>query len=239
MRQQWKFIKLQNFRAAKEDTVKKKIIFLTLIFSFGLFSCGVVEKLANKDPMIKSVTAFPSQIGTQDTTTLKVVAEDPDEDLLSFRWTDNSKGTFISHTEKDVKWISPSSSGKYTINVKVTDENGGKTTGSVVVNVKGNESPIVTITEPTENEIIPGLGNKTISAVVDFQWQIGRVDFFINRDSLLFSNSDDPYLFDEWNVSTLSGQKIITVRAYDKSDNSNFGEDSVHVFIEGTIPVPK
>lgn len=218
--------------------MKKKISVLALIFSFGLLSCGVVEKLANKDPMIKSVTAFPSQIGTQDTTTLTVVAEDPDDDLMSFRWNDNSIGTFISHTEEEVKWIAPNSSGIYTIEVKVTDENGGDTKGSVIVNVKGNENPIVTITEPTENEVILGLGYKMIGAVVDFQWQISRVDFFLDTDSLLFSDSDDPYQFSGWNVSTLSGQKVISVRAYDQSDHSNFGEDSVHVFIEGTIPVP-
>ena len=176
--------------------MKKNILLVTLIFSFGLSGCGVVDKLANKAPMIKSITAFPSQIGTQDTTTLRVVAEDPDDDLLSYRWFDKAKGVLISHTEAEVKWVAPNYSGKFTIEVKVTDENGGKTTGNVIVNVKGNESPIVTITQPTENEIIPGLGYVKISAEVDFQWSIERVDFLIDRDSLLFSDSDDAYQFD-------------------------------------------
>ena len=50
-------------------------------------TCGVMEKLANKEPIIKSIAAFPSQIGTQDTTTLKVVAEDPDNDMLCAKFT--------------------------------------------------------------------------------------------------------------------------------------------------------
>jgi len=200
--------------------------------------CGVVEKLANKNPMIKSVTAFPSQIGTQDTTTLKVVAEDPDDDLLSYQWDDDSNGTLISTREDEVKWVAPNYSGIFKVEVKVTDENGGKTTGNVNVNVKGNESPIVTITQPTENEIITGLGYSSISAIVDFQWPIGKVDFFMNGE-FLFTDNDEPYHYSAWDVSALSGQKIISVKAYDNSDVSNFGEDSIHVFIEGTIPVPK
>jgi hypothetical protein len=218
--------------------VKKYIFFLPLIFSLCIMFCGVVEKLANKNPMIKSVTAFPSQIATQDTTTLKVVAEDPDDDLLSYQWDNNSNGTLISSRADEVKWIAPSYSGKFKVDVKVTDENGGKTTGNITVNVKGNESPIVTITQPTENEIITGLGIATIRAIVDFQWPIGKVDFFVNGD-LIFSDNDEPYKYNNWNVSVLSGQKLITVKAYDIGDVSNFGADSIHVFIEGTIPVPK
>jgi hypothetical protein len=221
-----------------EKSVKKNIFFLPLIFSLSIMFCGVVEKLANKNPMIKSVTAFPSQIATQDTTILKVVAEDPDDDLLSYQWDSNSNGTLISSRADEVKWIAPSYSGKFKVDVKVTDENGGKTSGNVTVNVKGNESPIVTITQPTENEIITGLGIASISAIVDFQWPIGNVDFYVNGD-FLFSDTDEPYKYNNWDISVLSGQKTITVRAYDVGDVLNFGADSIHVFIEGTIPVPK
>ena len=219
--------------------MKKIVIFFTIIFSFSLMTCGVMEKLANKAPMIKSVVAFPPQISTQDTTTLKVAAEDPDDDLLSYRWDNKSKGELLSFTEEEVKWIAPNYSGRFRIEVKVTDENGGKTTGEVYVNVKGDESPIVTISEPVENQIITGIGYITIAADVDFKWSIERVDFFLDRDSLLYNDNDEPYKFTGWNVATLSGKKIITAIAYEQGNNSNFGEDSVHVFIEGVVPVPK
>jgi len=222
-----------------EKAVKKIFLFFTIIFSISLLFCGVVEKLANKKPMIKSVTAFPSQIGTQDTTTLKVVAEDPDGDMLSYRWDDRSKGEFVSFTEDEVKWIAPSSSGRFRIEVKVTDENGGKTTGEVFVDVIGDESPIVTLTEPIENQIITGIGYTKISANVEFQRAINRVDFSLDNDSLLFSDSVVPYEYTGWNVTSLSGEKLITARAYDSVDLNNFGEDSVHVFIEGVVPVPE
>ncbi len=211
------------------------IILLLLIF----MSCGVVEKLANKNPIIKSVTATPRQIGTQDTTSLRVEAEDPDGDMLSYQWDSKSIGELLSTTEQEVKWVAPNFSGRYRIEVKVTDENGGKTTGQVLVDVKGDESPIVTFIQPVEGEIITGIGKRTIEVEVTFNWQIERVDFFLDGDSLIFVDHVRPFKFTEWDVSHLAGQRMILARAYEKDNLSNFGEDSVHVYVEGVIPIPK
>jgi len=218
--------------------MKKKLYLLITISYLILLTCGVVEKLANRDPIIKNVTANPSQISVNDTTTLSVEAEDPDDDILAFRWESNTEGQFISNTGEEVQWIAPSYSGRFQIKVKVTDENGGKATGEVYVNVKGDESPIVTITQPVENEIIPGLGRYTIKVDVTFSWQIERVDFFIDRDSL-HSDYTSPYEWSEWDVTSLSGEKVILAKAYEAGNLFNYGEDSVHVTIEGTVPIPK
>ena len=219
--------------------MKKIIIFLALIFSVSFKSCGVVEKLANKNPMIKSISATPAQISTQDTTILVVRAEDPDGDLLSFKWDCDNNGTLLSFTEEEVKWIAPNYSGKFRIEVKVTDENGGKVTGEIYVEVKGDEVPVVTITEPSENQVFTGIGYVPISVSVSYQWPISRVEFYLGKDSLLFSDSAMPYQYNGWNVAALSGQKLLKARAYDKSNEANFGEDSVHVYIEGVVPIPK
>ena len=195
--------------------------------------------MANKKPMIKSVNAIPSQISINDTTTLVVVAEDPDGDMLSYRWDAKSKGELITFTEDEVKWIAPAFSNRFKIEVKVTDENGGKTTGEVYVEVRGDESPIVTIIAPSDGQIISGIGTVTISADVEFKWSIGRVDFFIEDDSLLYSDNEKPYRYSDWNVATLSGRKVIIVKAYEQGNNLIYGEDSIHVFIEGVVPIPK
>ena len=203
-----------------------------------MLTCGVVEKLANRDPIIKNVIANPDQIGTQDTTTLSVEAEDPDDDVLSFQWESPSGGQFVSNFGEEVQWIAPDFSGTFEIKVKVSDENGGKASGKVEVKVKGDESPIVTITQPVENEIITGLGFYTIKVDVNFRWPIQRVDFFMNQDSI-YSDYTRPYEWAGWNVTTLSGRKGIMAKAYEADDLSNFGVDSVHVTIEGTVPIPK
>lgn len=201
--------------------------------------CGVVEKLTNRDPIIKSVTATPNKIGVNDTTTLKVDAEDADDDILDFRWTSDSKGQFISSIGEEVQWIAPSYSGQFRIKVQVTDENGGKATGEVVVNVREeNDSPIVNITKPVENEVIPGLGNYSVKVAVTFLWQIERVDFFVDGDSM-YSDRTTPYQWNDWNVTSLSGSKTLTAKAYEAGDLFNYGVDSVHVIIEGTVPIPK
>ncbi len=216
-----------------------KIKLLSIVFAIiFLVSCGVVEKLANKLPIINSIIAEPRQIGTQDTTTLKVIAEDPDGDMLSYKWDDGSVGELLSNTESEVKWVAPEFSGKYRIEVTVKDENGGKTKGDVYVTVKGDESPVVSFVHPTEGEIIPGIGKYTIEVNVDFDFPIARVDFFMD-DSLLYSDDSKPYQFPDWDVTLLAGEVMLRAVAFDQLDLSNYGADSVRVFIEGVVPVPK
>jgi hypothetical protein len=218
--------------------VKQPLFICLLILSFSLIFCQAVEKLINRDPLIKSVTANPYEIGVNDTTHLKVEAEDPDNDILTYRWDSNSVGQFITNTTDTVRWIAPSYPGRFQIKIKVTDENGGQANGDVFVNVRDDASPIVTITQPVENEIIPGLGKKTIKVDVSFIWQIKRVDFFIDGDSV-HADYSSPYEWTEWDVTSLSGRKTILAKAYDEKNLSNFGVDSVHVMIEGIVPIPK
>jgi hypothetical protein len=218
--------------------VKQAWLICLLIFSFSLFVCQAVEKLINRDPLIKSVTANPYEISVNDTTNLKVEAEDPDNDILTYRWDSNSVGQFVTNTTDTVRWIAPSYPGRFQIKIKVTDENGGKANGDVFVNVRDDASPIVTITQPGENEIIPGLGKYSIKVDVSFIWQIKRVDFFIDGDSV-YSDYSSPYQWTEWDVTALSGRRTIMAKAYDEKNVSNFGIDSVHVTIEGIVPIPK
>jgi len=209
-----------------------------LIIFFSLLACEAVEKLVNRDPLIINITATPNEISVNDTTSLTVQAEDPDSDILAYRWESNSGGQFINNTTETVKWIAPAHAGRFQIKVKVTDENGGKANGEVFVNVRDDASPIVTITQPTENEIINGLGKSTIKVDVSFTWQIKRVDFFIDGDSA-YTDYSTPYEWTEWDVTSLSGRKTIMAKAYDEKDLVSFGVDSVHVTIEGTVPIPK
>jgi len=220
--------------------MKKLLLLFSIIMFFNLLFCGVVEKLSNKNPIINSVTATPSQVSIQDTTILRVTAEDPDGDMLSFRWESGSSvGEFITNSGEEVQWVAPAVAGRFRIEVKAMDENGGKATGEVYVNVRGDESPIVTITQPVDGQIIPGIGFKAIEADVVFSWSLERVDFFLDKDSLLHSDFVQPYNYANWDISKLSGSYLITARAYELGNLSNFGEDSVQVFIEGVIPVPK
>lgn len=209
------------------------------VLSLSLLVCGVVDKLGNRDPIIKSIAADPPEIGIQDTTTLTVVAEDPDGDQLAYNWDSSGQGRFISNLGSRVKWIAPAYSGRFPLRVKVTDENNGKASALVTVDVRSDERPIVTITRPVDNELIIGLGFYPIQVSVNYNWSIDRVDFFMGHDSLLFSDRTVPYEFAQWNVTALSGPVLLVARAFVAGKPALYGEDSVHVNIEGTVPIPK
>lgn len=201
--------------------------------------CGIVDKLENRAPMIKSITVDPPEIGIQDTTTASVVAEDPDGDELSYNWECSGVGQFISNLGSTVKWIAPAYSGRFPLRVKVTDENNGKASALVMVDVRSDEGPVVIFTRPVENEVIIGLGFYTIQVRVTYEWPIDRVEVWMGADSLLFTDRTWPYEFTQWNVTTLSGPILLIAKAYVAGKPWLYGVDSVHVQIEGTVPIPK
>jgi hypothetical protein len=207
--------------------------------SLFLLVCGVVDKLANRDPIIKSIMADPPEIGIQDTTTVSVEAEDPDGDELTYNWDSSGEGRFLSSLGRAVKWIAPAYSGRFPLRVKVTDENNGKASATVTVDVRSDEQPVVTITRPVENEVIIGLGFYPIQVSVTYNWPIDRVDLFLGHDSLLFSDRTLPYEFTQWNVTALSGTILLVAKAFVAGKPWLYGVDSVHVNLEGTVPIPK
>jgi hypothetical protein len=87
---------------------------------------------ANESPVISSVTANPTEVVIGDSATITAVAADPDDDPITLKWS-ASDGT-ITGSGKQVTWTS-SKSGSSTINLTVSDNRGGQTTGSVTVNV--------------------------------------------------------------------------------------------------------
>ncbi len=203
-----------------------------------LLNCKALEKLVNQGPIIIKVTATPEELSVNDTTLLRVEAKDPDGDFLSYRWECSLGGQFISYTSDTAVWIAPSHAGRFPIKVTVTDEDGSKAIGEVTVNVRDEAKPIVTITQPVENQVIIGLGKYPIKVAVSFLWPIHSVDFFINNQ-LSYTDFSSPYEWRDWDVTYLSGRTTIMVKAYDAKNLSNWGADSVHVMIEGVIPVPK
>lgn len=86
----------------------------------------------NQSPVISSVTANPTEIVVGKSTAITAFAADPDDDPITYEWL-ASDGTITGSGNK-VTWTS-SKSGSATINLTVTDNRGGQTTGSVTVNV--------------------------------------------------------------------------------------------------------
>jgi hypothetical protein len=102
---------------------------------------------ANESPVISSVTANPTEIVIGDSATITAVAADPDDDPITLTWS-ASDGT-ITGSGNQVTWTS-SKSGSSTINLTVSDNRGGQTTGSVTINVLPATTTVTLNTVPSE-----------------------------------------------------------------------------------------
>ena len=103
---------------------------------------------ANQIPVITQVTANPPEIVTGNFTTLIAIAADPDDDPLTYNWS-ASDGT-VTGTGSQVTWTAPNKTGSVTIGLTVSDNRGGKATGSVTVNVVGPSKTVTLSPVPSE-----------------------------------------------------------------------------------------
>ncbi len=203
--------------------------------------CSLMEKLANRPPVILRIYALDSDLYPGDTTTVAVEAEDPDGDLLSYQWT-STGGTLLGSAQgaRSV-WRAPEQAGSYRLGVTVRDENGAQASGELAMVVLSEEPPRVTIVRPREGEALPGLGTYAVEAVVTHPTSpIERVEFYVDG-VLHFTDTaaeGDRYGF-AWNLDGLSGPKTVLAKGYRLYPPGPPGADSVHVTVEGVTPFPK
>lgn len=94
----------------------------TLTLSWG---CGE----ENRDPVIAEIIISGTTIETNKTYDVAATASDPDGDTLTYEWT-VSGGAINNTAANPMKWTTPGTAGNYTVNVTVTDGNGGEDTES-------------------------------------------------------------------------------------------------------------
>jgi hypothetical protein len=113
---------------------------------------------ANRPPTLtQGPQASATTVDEQQAISLSVTASDPDNDTLTYSWTQepaSPAGTFNSSSIANPSWTTPdvSANGTYTLRVTVTDGRGGSAQGTVSINVrKVNRAPTVaaSITGPT------------------------------------------------------------------------------------------
>jgi hypothetical protein len=107
--------------------------------------------------------------------------------------------------------------GTYTITAKATDNQGASTTSSpvniTVNNIPVNQVPVVSITQPTQNQSFTNPTNVTIAAnATDADGTITKVDFY-NGTTLLGTDNTAPYGFVWQNIA--AGTYTITAKATD------------------------
>jgi len=213
----------------------KYIASILLLMSLIFVSCEAIEKLSNGEPVITRVYALRYTLNANDTTTVGVEAEDPDEDAMYFQWHADA-GSFLSSQGKTAVWRAPDIAGKYNLDVTAHDENGGEANEKLSITVLGLENPVVEVQYPMDNEYFPGRGEIIITVNASHASGISKVEFYANKQ-LLGTDDRQPYE-QTWNLDGLSGEMTIKAVAYRKDSDTIRGEHSITVFIEGVSPVP-
>ena len=116
----------------------------------GSFTAGEGEEIANSPPVIKSVTADPSEIFEGQTSAVSVLASDPDDDSLTYDWSairvsDSENVTnVISGSDSQITFTGPQIEEEtdYKVTVEVNDGK-DKANDSVVIKVKQDLSSLI------------------------------------------------------------------------------------------------
>ena len=93
----------------------------------------------NRPPEISAVTATPSTINHNGTTSLSVTATDPENDTLSYAWSSDIGGTFSDQDAATTNWAAPDTitdAATATLTVTVSDPGGLSVTGTAQVIIR-------------------------------------------------------------------------------------------------------
>lgn len=132
---------------------------VTVTDGFGGTSVGSVSVSTepNRAPIVSAVNANPSVVGKGGTSTLKVTASDPNGDTLSYTWPLPKGWTKTSGSGASIQVQAPNKFGVSGLaEVLVDDGNGAKTKGTVSIQTKDNDAPVILSSSATKTTLKPG-----------------------------------------------------------------------------------
>ncbi len=152
----------------KVDTYNAKYGKLVIIEDLYKSACDV----GNNPPIISSLTANPSSVDINQTTSITCTASDEDVgDTLTYTWTKNG-GTFEGSTSgSTITWKAPSTKGNYTVTCEVSD---GEASDSDQVIISVGEpttlpAPYVTASDGTYNNKV-ALSCNSVTGATHYQF---------------------------------------------------------------------
>ncbi len=222
--------------------LSKKIFLRFFCFILLFISCKQLEDAVGpvtyKAPEIKSLTLRPdTAVNPLDTLQIIVVAENPEDDLLTYSWAANG-GLFIPPANKDtVLWVAPLSGGKYTITIKV--ENKRKSDSrDIDVTVQSPEKALINIIEPIEDQYFI-LGSE-INVVVEAFHPNGlsyvrlfAADSVVDQKNYDSSNN---YSLSFITVDAMVGELTLKAETQVFNQPENISSDIIRINIEGILP---
>jgi lysophospholipase L1-like esterase len=124
--------------------------------------------------------------------------------------------------------------GTYTLTAKATDNLGASTTSeTVVIHVKTNLPPVVSITSPVNNDVFTATVSVNITASASDNGGVSKVEFY-NGTTLLSTDRTAPYSYNWKNVSP--GTYSLTAKATDNVGATTTSE--IVAFVVNPNPPP-
>jgi len=109
---------------------------------------NTVPATGNHSPVISSLTANPSSVDIDESTSITCIASDEDVgDTLTYAW--SKSGGTITGSGSAITWTAPSTEGTYAIACTVSDENGVEDRKSVYIVVDESEEQLSSTVAPT------------------------------------------------------------------------------------------
>lgn len=101
------------------------------------------QSVTNHSPRIKSLSAVKQIVTLGDSTKIYCSAVDVDNDPINYEW--SASGGSIAGSGSIVTWSPPSTCGKFSIKCKVSDNNGGVVSDSILIDAMEfiNTAPII------------------------------------------------------------------------------------------------
>lgn len=172
-----------------------------------------------------------------DTVTVIVIATNPEEGALSYRWT-ASGGTLLQPVNRDtVRWVAPNAGGFYRISVSVSNTSDDPAEAEITLQVFSQEVPAVQITAPRNGDDLIQFSTVTVSASAFHVNGLQSITLWVN-DSLRASRPPLPgtgsYVFDLY-LDLSGGPNTLRVEAVANGTGLT-GSDAVTVTVEEILP---
>jgi hypothetical protein len=181
--------------------VKAEIYGYGLSAGFDLFDYreSILTLAGNKPPMITSLTASSGQVPRSGTSTITVVASDPENDPFTCSW--STDGGTLSRTEgcDPVTWTAPLEPGVYTVSVSVADNKTeyGPSTKMIAMGVL----PMWTLTVAFSGNgggVVTGTGGIDCGTAGSFPHDVCSVSFLGERGLILIPTANRGSTFTSW-----------------------------------------
>jgi hypothetical protein len=103
----------------------------------AIYSRGTIPPVTNRAPTA-APSCNPCVLGFGQTANISANGSDPDGDALTYQWT-TTQGSFGNSVAANTTWTAPSQLATVTLTVTVRDGRGGVGTGTVALQVMGND----------------------------------------------------------------------------------------------------